>query len=37
MIRSRIRWVGHLEHMGEKRGEYRVLIGKPKRETTRKT
>jgi len=25
----RIRWAGHVAHMGEKRGVYRVLVGKP--------
>jgi len=29
MIKSRIRWAGHEKHMGEKRGVYRVLVGKP--------
>jgi hypothetical protein len=24
----RMRWVGHLAHMGERRGVYRVLVGK---------
>ena len=28
-IKSRIRWVGHVERMGEWRGVYRVLVGKP--------
>jgi hypothetical protein len=22
-------WVGHVEHMGERRSIYRVLVGKP--------
>ena len=26
---SRMRWVGHVERMGEERGMYRVLVGKP--------
>ena len=26
---GRIRWVGHLAHKGERRGIYRVLVGKP--------
>jgi hypothetical protein len=31
VIKSRwIRWVGHVAHMGEGRGVYRVLVGKPK-------
>jgi hypothetical protein len=25
----RIRWAGHLAYMGERRGIYRVLVGKP--------
>jgi hypothetical protein len=25
----RIRWVGHVGHMGERRGIYRVFMGKP--------
>jgi len=25
----RMRWAGHVEHMGEERGVYRVLLGKP--------
>jgi hypothetical protein len=30
MIKSRrIRWTGHVAHMGERRGVYRVLVGKP--------
>ena len=24
-----MRWAGHVAHMGEKRGIYRVLVGKP--------
>jgi hypothetical protein len=24
-----MRWAGHIEHMGEGRGVYRVLVGKP--------
>ena len=32
MIKSRrMRWVGHVAHMGEKRGVFRVLVGKPGR------
>ena len=26
---KRIRWAGHVAHMGEERGVYRVLVGKP--------
>jgi hypothetical protein len=30
VIKSRrIRWAGHIARMGEKRGVYRVLVGKP--------
>jgi hypothetical protein len=30
VIKSRrIRWEGHVVHVGEKRGIYRVLVGKP--------
>ena len=30
VIKSRImRWAGHVARMGEKRGIYRVLVGKP--------
>jgi len=30
MIKSkRIRWAGHLAHMGKRRGIYRVVVGKP--------
>jgi hypothetical protein len=29
VIKSRMRWVGHMAHMGEERGAYRVLVGKP--------
>jgi hypothetical protein len=25
----RLRWAGHVAHMGEGRGVYRVLVGKP--------
>jgi hypothetical protein len=33
VIKSRtMRWAGHVMHMGERRGAYRVLVGKPKRE-----
>jgi hypothetical protein len=27
----RMRWTGHVAHMGERRGVYRVLVGKPER------
>ena len=26
---SRMRWAGHVARMGERRGVYRVLVGKP--------
>jgi hypothetical protein len=25
----RMRWAGHVAHMGEKRGAYRILVGRP--------
>jgi hypothetical protein len=25
----RLRWAGHVAHMGERRGAYRALVGKP--------
>ena len=28
-IKSRMRWAGHVARMGEGRGVYRVLVGKP--------
>jgi hypothetical protein len=31
MIKSRMRWAGHSARMGESRGVYRVLVGKPER------
>jgi hypothetical protein len=31
VIKSRMRWAGHVAHMGEGRGMYRVLVGKPER------
>jgi len=32
VIKSRrIRWAGHVARMGEERGVYRVLVGKPER------
>jgi hypothetical protein len=34
MIISRImRWAGHIARMGERRGVYRVLVGKPEGKT----
>jgi hypothetical protein len=29
MIKSRIRWVGHVARMWAKRNAYRILVGKP--------
>ena len=29
VVKSRMGWVGHVAHMGEGRGVYRVLVGKP--------
>jgi len=29
VIRSRMRWAGHVARMAEERGVYRVLVGKP--------
>ena len=29
LIKSRMRWAGHVARMGERRGIYRVLVGKP--------
>jgi hypothetical protein len=30
VIKSRrLRWVGHVAHVGKMRGDYRVLVGKP--------
>jgi hypothetical protein len=36
MIKSRrLRWAGHVARMGERRGAYRILVGKPEgKETT---
>ena len=31
MIKSRRRWAGHVARVGEKRGVYRDLVGKPER------
>ena len=31
VIKSRMRWAGHVARMGEERGVYRVLVGKPDR------
>jgi hypothetical protein len=29
VIKSRMRWAGYVAHMGQGRGMYRVLVGKP--------
>jgi len=30
VIKSRrIRWAGHVAHMGKRRGAYRILVGRP--------
>jgi hypothetical protein len=29
MIKSRMRWGGHVARMGEKKNAYRILVGKP--------
>ena len=29
IISRRMRWVGHVARMGERRGAYKVLVGKP--------
>jgi len=35
VIKSRrMRWAGHVARMGDRRGVYRVLVGKPKRKRT---
>ena len=33
----RMRWAGHVVLMGEERGVYRILVGKPERKTTGET
>jgi hypothetical protein len=33
----RMRWAGHVVHMGEVRGAYNILVGRPEGRTTRKT
>jgi hypothetical protein len=32
---KRVRWVGHVERMGKKRAEYRLLVGKPEAKKTK--
>jgi hypothetical protein len=29
MIKSRLRWAGHVATMGKERNTYRILVGKP--------
>ena len=36
VIKPRMRWAGHVVHMGEERGVYRVLVGKLAGETQMK-
>jgi hypothetical protein len=36
MIKSGMTWTGHLACMGEKRNAFRISVGKPQGETTRK-
>jgi hypothetical protein len=35
MIKSRMRWAGHVAHMRDKRGSYSALLGKPEEKTPR--
>jgi hypothetical protein len=38
MIKSRIRWAGHVAIMGERRAAYRIYVGRPEgKKTTWKT
>jgi hypothetical protein len=37
IIKSRMRWAGHVARMGMERNAYRLLMGKAGKETTRKT
>ena len=37
VLTRRMRWVGHVARMGERRGVYRVLVGKPEGKTSWKT
>jgi hypothetical protein len=37
VIKSRMIWVGHIACMGERRGVYRVLVGKPEGKRPRHT
>jgi hypothetical protein len=30
-IEIKVRWAGYVAHMGEERGMYKVLVGKPER------
>jgi len=35
LIKSRrMRWTGHVAHMGDRRGVYKILVGKPERRKT---
>jgi hypothetical protein len=31
VIKSRLRWAGHVARMGEMRNSFRILVGKPER------
>jgi hypothetical protein len=37
IIKSRMRWVGHVARMGEKRNAYRLLVRMPEGKSTRKS
>jgi hypothetical protein len=37
VIKSRMRWAGHVARMGEGRDEYRVLVGRAEDKDTGKT
>ena len=37
VITSIMRWAGHVARMGERKGVYRVLVGKPEGKTTWET
>jgi hypothetical protein len=34
MKSERMRWAGHVKRMGQRRGVYRVSVGKPERKRT---
>ena len=37
VIKSRFNWAGHVARMGERRGVYRIFVGKPDGKKTWKT